>query len=344
MATRSQLKKRLDFDEKLYDLLANAPSPSHFHWPLKQTPIWALANDDQPERKTDHHLINPAPVSTGVTSTEHHLINPAPVSTGATGSSIGVASSVGATPCVAHSDSGRQVFDAAKSNRDGRHRMSPLQTDHDTNVQELAAGTKIRAGQPVLIGLDEVGRGSLAGPVVAAAVVLPYIAPRSKEAKALAKINDSKLVPKEERERLAEIITSIAQVAIAEASVEEIDTINILQASLLAMKRARQKLNLPGKSVLAIDGNKHIANITDIQIAVVKGDLLSASIAAASIVAKVYRDKLMADLSKDYPHYQWQSNKGYGSAEHRQAINDHGQCVWHRKSFVLKSAIEDEDE
>lgn len=279
MATRSQLKKRLDFDGNLLQLLSGAPQSSQFFWPLKQTPIWAAV---------DTTSINAADKKPS------HQANPAPPAT--------------------------------------------------ANVAPLATGADTATTTPLLIGIDEVGRGCLAGPVVAAAVVLPKIMPRSKEAKALATINDSKLISADERERLSVIIMSIAEVAIAEASVEEIDTINILQASLLAMKRAREKLSLATPAVLAIDGNKHVLGLADIQVAVIKGDQLSASIAAASIVAKVYRDKLMTELSLSFPKYQWQSNKGYGSLEHRQAIAEHGQCPWHRKSFVVKSLIEDEDE
>jgi len=194
-----------------------------------------------------------------------------------------------------------------------------------------------RANSPTMqvIGLDEVGRGPLAGPVVAAAVCLPKIDPESDLAQELSTLNDSKSVSHNERVRLAEIIKSIAVYAIAEATVEEIDTINILQASLLAMKRARLALSIPSPALLLIDGNKYIPKLQDSQVTVVKGDGQSASIAAASILAKVHRDNLMDELAKEFPHYGWESNKGYGAPKHRQAIKEVGLTVWHRKSFSM---------
>src|SRR5688572_12944810 len=199
-----------------------------------------------------------------------------------------------------------------------------------------------------VIGLDEVGRGCLAGPVVAAAVCLPQIDPKTKLGRSLAKLNDSKLVPPPERERLSEIIKEIAQFAIGEASVEEINDINILHASLLAMKRARQELRVIPRAVLLVDGNQSIPGVSDPQITVVKGDSLSASIAAASIVAKVYRDALMARLSVFFPAYLWESNKGYRSRAHWSAIDEFGITPWHRKVFVtdkrLSADIEDAEQ
>jgi ribonuclease HII len=193
-----------------------------------------------------------------------------------------------------------------------------------------------KSASPIqVIGLDEVGRGPLAGPVVAAAVSLPPIDPESDLAKDLSTLNDSKSVSHTERLRLSEIIKSIAIYAIAEATVEEIDTINILQASLLAMKRARLALNIPSPALLLIDGNKYIPKLPDSQVTVVKGDGQSASIAAASILAKVHRDNLMEELAKEFPDYGWESNKGYGAPKHRQAIKDVGLTVWHRKSFSM---------
>lgn len=186
-----------------------------------------------------------------------------------------------------------------------------------------------------IIGVDEVGRGPLAGPVVAAAVCLPPIDPESDLAKDLSTLNDSKEVPHDERLRLAEVIKSIAIYAIAESTVEEIDTINILQASLLAMKRARLYLAIPTPALLLIDGNKYIPQLKDSQVTVVKGDGQSASIAAASILAKVHRDNLMDELAKEFPEYGWESNKGYGAPKHRQAIKESGLTIWHRKSFSM---------
>jgi ribonuclease HII len=201
-------------------------------------------------------------------------------------------------------------------------------------LTDLAAGIAVE--DPLIVGVDEVGRGCLAGPVVAAAVHLPAFTRRSERAKALRKLNDSKLLSAQERAELAAALRAFAIYAVAEASVEEIDRINILHASLLAMKRARQSLSLVSKVVLLIDGNKEIPDLADRQMTVVKGDAKSASIAAASIIAKVHRDELMCRLAGSYPQYAWHENKGYGSPAHRQAIQLHGPSPWHRRSFRLE--------
>lgn len=159
---------------------------------------------------------------------------------------------------------------------------------------------------------------------------------------ALEDLNDSKQLSSQQRERLAETIHQHAQCAIAEASVVEIETINILKASLLAMSRAVNKLldinsesqNLIDNYLVAIDGNKKITDLKMDQVTVIDGDAHSASIAAASVIAKVYRDKMMADLAVQFPQYLWQSNKGYASQAHRDAIKEHGPTIWHRKTFL----------
>ncbi|REG81257.1 ribonuclease HII [Algoriphagus antarcticus] len=177
-------------------------------------------------------------------------------------------------------------------------------------------------------GCDEVGRGCLAGPVVAAAVILPadYSNPW---------INDSKKLRKKQREDLIEEIKDKALAwQIAEASVEEIDKINILNASFLAMTRAVQGLSLLPKHLL-IDGNRWKSNLTIPYTCVIKGDGKYASIAAASILAKVHRDKFMEELSLDFPNYAWERNAGYPTQAHRSGIELHGDCIWHRKSFRL---------
>jgi ribonuclease HII len=178
-----------------------------------------------------------------------------------------------------------------------------------------------------LIGTDEAGRGSLAGPVVAAAVRLDLSNP-------IDKINDSKKIPPPLRQLLYEQITvkSISW-AIGVASIEEIEKINILKASLLAMKRAIEALSCPWTRVL-VDGNKSIGGIAPaLQQCIVRGDAKSASIAAASIVAKVTRDRLMEDYHKVYPQYDFKSHKGYGTEHHRAMISRHGLCPIHRRSF-----------
>lgn len=212
-------------------------------------------------------------------------------------------------------------------------KQTPLWLSRKSNPMPAVNNSQI----PTLsiIGLDEVGSGPLAGPVVAAAVCLPPIDPESDLAKDISTLNDSKTVPHNERVRLAEIIKSIAVYAIAESTVEEIDTINILQASLLAMKRARQALTIASPALLLIDGNKYIPQLKDSQVTVVKGDSQSASIAAASILAKVHRDNLMAELGKEFPQYDWEHNKGYGAPKHREAIKEYGLTTWHRKSFNM---------
>lgn len=182
-------------------------------------------------------------------------------------------------------------------------------------------------------GCDEVGRGCLAGPVVAASVILPqdYHNPW---------INDSKKLSKSNREELiSEIKEKSLAWAIAEASVEEIDQINILYASFLAMKRAVLQLSLAPEHLL-IDGNRWKSDLKLPYTCVIKGDGKFASIAAASILAKVYRDELMEKLALDFPHYAWERNAGYPTKAHRDGIQIHGSTIWHRKSFqVLPSQL-----
>jgi ribonuclease HII len=190
-----------------------------------------------------------------------------------------------------------------------------------------------------IIGVDEVGIGCLAGPVVAAATILPVVPAKSKLARDLSKLNDSKKLNHDIRKELAYFIQQHAQYSIASASVEEIDELNILQAGLLAMKRSvadlmTKLLNRPENIIILVDGNKKIPNFDHEQICIIQGDSKSASIAAASVIAKVFRDEWMCQLSSEYPHYLWHSNKGYGSSAHRQAISEHGLCIWHRRSFV----------
>lgn len=190
----------------------------------------------------------------------------------------------------------------------------------------------------LLIGVDEVGRGCLAGPVVAAAVVLPPIKLGTRLAKSLSELDDSKALSARQREKLAAVIHSCAECAIAEASPEEIDTINIFHASYLAMSRALARLaaRLGERSVDAIvlvDGKTKIRGVCQDQVAVIDGDATSASIAAASVIAKVYRDRLMCEYARVYPHYAWESNKGYGARAHRDGIRAAGLTPLHRRSF-----------
>lgn len=181
-----------------------------------------------------------------------------------------------------------------------------------------------------IAGVDEVGRGALFGPVVAAAVLLPASVHSEL---AQAGVTDSKMLKPRERLHLAQQIRSVALDArIGIASVREIDRLNILQASLLAMRRAVMRLN-PQPDFCLIDGNQKIPNLGIAQAALVKGDQRSLSIAAASILAKVWRDQLIVRLAVKYPHYDLASNKGYGTAKHRLGIQQFGISAQHRRSF-----------
>ena len=180
-------------------------------------------------------------------------------------------------------------------------------------------------------GCDEVGRGCYAGPVYAAAVILPKNFHHPL-------LNDSKKVSASNRELLRTIIEqeSIAY-AVASVEVVEIDAINILNASFKSMHLAIDQLSrIP--SLLLIDGNKFKPYKKINHHCIVKGDSIYASIAAASILAKTYRDEYMQALYQQFPYYHWDKNKGYGTAEHRNAIEQYGLCVHHRKSFNIQPA------
>jgi len=174
-------------------------------------------------------------------------------------------------------------------------------------------------------GIDEAGRGPWAGPVVVAAVVLnPDRIPEG--------INDSKMLTAEVREELYFEIMATSCVGIAIGNVRRIDKINILQASLWGMRLAYRALGLPIGSAL-IDGNLIPRRFPAKARAVVGGDALSLSVAAASIIAKVTRDRIMVKLARRYRRYGWESNKGYGTPEHARAVKKHGVCTHHRRSF-----------
>ena len=177
-------------------------------------------------------------------------------------------------------------------------------------------------------GIDEAGRGCYAGPVFAAAVILPkdFYHPL---------LNDSKQVNEKNRDILRPIIEK-ESISFAVASVDnhEIDSINILQASFKAMHLAIEQLNILPQQLI-IDGN-HFKMYPNIKHqCIIKGDGIYASIAAASILAKTYRDEHMQQLHKEYAHYGWDRNKGYGTAVHRKAIAENGLCQYHRKSFNI---------
>ena len=178
----------------------------------------------------------------------------------------------------------------------------------------------------LVAGVDEAGRGPLAGPVVAAAVILDDL-------KRIRGLNDSKLLTPAVRERLYDEIRAKALCcAVAEASVEEIDRLNILQATLLAMRRAIDGLRLKPIKVL-IDGNQ-LPVVTMLAEAIVDGDAKVKSISAASILAKVHRDRLCLQLDALHPHYGFAAHKGYATPEHLAALREHGACPLHRRSFA----------
>jgi len=184
-------------------------------------------------------------------------------------------------------------------------------------------------GYEIICGCDEVGRGPLAGPVVAAAVILPRDV-------MLWGINDSKKISEKKREELDEQIRDKAiAIGIAEISAQVIDEMNILEASRLAMVQAVSNLNKKVDFVM-IDGLENPRMKEWPQQAVVKGDGKCISIAAASIVAKVYRDKLMVEMAKKYPQFGFEENKGYGTKKHYAALKEFGPCEIHRRSFDLK--------
>ena len=177
-------------------------------------------------------------------------------------------------------------------------------------------------------GCDEAGRGCLAGPVVAAAVILPkdFTHPL---------LTDSKVLSLEQRNQLKEEIKEVAlSYAIAEVDNREIDEINILNASFLAMHRAVEKLRKKPE-LLLIDGNRFNPYPFIPHQCIIKGDSKFFSIAAASVLAKTYRDELMWKLAKEHPQYGWQTNVGYPTIAHRKAIVEHGPTDWHRRSFKL---------
>lgn len=193
-------------------------------------------------------------------------------------------------------------------------------------MPDLAHETRLGG---IVCGIDEVGRGPLAGPVVAAAVILD---PARLPARLAAELDDSKKLKPVLREELAALLAECATIGYGEASVPEIDSLNILKATFLAMARAFDALARPVDWAL-VDGNQIPPLACRVQ-TLVGGDGLSLSIAAASVVAKVRRDRLMADLAVRYPGYGWQANAGYGTKAHLDALRRLGPCPEHRRSFA----------
>ncbi|OWQ48799.1 ribonuclease HII [Roseateles noduli] len=188
----------------------------------------------------------------------------------------------------------------------------------------------------LLCGVDEAGRGPLAGPVVAAAVILDDQHP-------IKGLNDSKVLSEKKREQLFDEIRAKALCfCIAEATVEEIDRINILQATMLAMRRAVEGLRLKPAHV-QVDGNR-LPVLRIPAEAIVKGDALVPAISAASILAKVHRDRFCLQMHEQHPEYGFDSHKGYGTREHLDALRVHGATVWHRQSFAPVRTLEISEE
>ena len=207
----------------------------------------------------------------------------------------------------------------------GHDARDPVSTGQSSNDLLFFEGLLRDQGFHLVAGTDEVGRGCLAGPVVAAAVILPagcYISG----------LDDSKKLSPEQRESLIpEIECQALSFSIAEVSPGEIDRINILQASLAAMKIALEGLN-PGPDAVLVDGNQPVP-ISIPQKTVVKGDSRSVSIAAASVLAKVHRDRLMAELDSRFPGYGFAKHKGYATRQHLESLKKLGPCPVHRRSF-----------
>lgn len=195
--------------------------------------------------------------------------------------------------------------------------------------------SEIRKNSPIFCGVDEAGRGPLAGDVYAAAVIL-------NDSVLIDYLNDSKKISESRREKLYdEIIRKADAYCIATATVEEIDRLNILQATMLAMKRAVEGLKIKPELAL-IDGNR-LPELDCPAQYLIKGDAKSASIAAASVLAKVSRDKYMKDMAKKYPEYCFEQHKGYGTKLHCEMLKKHGASDIHRKTF-LKKILGDSDD
>ena len=187
---------------------------------------------------------------------------------------------------------------------------------------------QLKYSDKIEVGCDEAGRGCLAGPVVAAAVLLPDNFKNKN-------LNDSKQLKKQERETLEIIIKREAvSYGIGVVSSKEIDEINILKASFLAMHRAIDAIENE-YHLLLIDGNRFYPYKNIAHECIIKGDGKFLSIAAASVLAKTERDRIMKNLSKEFPQYDWEKNKGYPTKKHREAIQKHGANKYHRKSFQL---------
>lgn len=181
----------------------------------------------------------------------------------------------------------------------------------------------------IVLGVDEAGRGPLAGPVVASAVLI------KNYAEEFAEINDSKKLTEKKREKLYDIIVKNCYVGVGIVDEKRIDEINILNATFEAMKKAVEEIK-EKYDIILVDGNKKIKDLDKNQEAIVKGDSKSLAIAAASIIAKVTRDKIMLEYAKKYPNYEFEKHKGYGTKRHMELILKNGASEIHRKTFLKK--------
>ena len=189
-----------------------------------------------------------------------------------------------------------------------------------------------------VLGIDEAGRGPLAGSVVAGAVIIPEYFSELDE------INDSKKLTEKKREKLFEIIMEKCIVGIGISDEKEIDEVNILNATFSAMRKAIDRITEKAEfDVVLVDGNHKIKGYKGKQEEIIKGDATSLSIAAASIVAKVTRDRMMVEIDREFPEYKFAKHKGYGTKLHREILLEKGPCKYHRKSF-LKKILRNEDQ
>jgi ribonuclease HII len=187
----------------------------------------------------------------------------------------------------------------------------------------------IHENEGLICGVDEAGRGPLAGPVIAACIFIPH---DQRNLSFWSDVQDSKKITAQKRERLFELITNHAKCGIGIVESDDIDRINILQATFKAMKLAYENMNFPC-DVALVDGNR-TPPLPVTARTLIKGDQISTSIAAASIIAKVTRDRMMKEIHAQFPHYGWDNNAGYGTAQHLKAIEDYGPSPHHRMSFA----------
>ena len=199
-------------------------------------------------------------------------------------------------------------------------------------------------GHEFIIGIDEAGRGPLAGPVVASAAVLKNYSPEIMERDDFELVRDSKTLSEKQREKMFDFVHENFYVGVGVIDHKTIDRVNILEATFLAMKAALSDLKNKikyheRKHIVVVDGNKKISNISLFQEAVPSGDKLVKSISAASIVAKVTRDRIMEEMHTMYPEYAFDKHKGYGTKLHMQLLQKHGPCKIHRRSFAPISRL-----